>query len=512
MSNARERVAASVLRDLEAMQAVMRQIRGGDDRPDVSTLVFVFKDEASFRPYRPWENISGFYQKGPDTDLIAMEAGDRESVPVTIHHEFMHRYVQSHFGPVPLWLDEGFAELYSNMRIDGTVAEVGRPIPERLMWLRAHGLMPFDRMARVGHDSPDYREEDRQGTFYAQSWALTHYIMLGNETRRGQLPALLDRLARGEPVEQAWRAAFGAGFDVLERELNEYIHAPTMTYRRLTVDALKGWKGPEWSAMDRADVLCQLGSLLARDAKGDFERAESYLLAALELRPGDASAVAARGRLRDVRGRWDEALGFYRQALALDPRLSSVAFLAAQILIAKEVRNGAIGTSGPLSQGLAEARRLLDQGLAIEPDDPEANAALGLLCVLTGEHAAGIAALEKALPALSSRTDVVKNLAQLHIRAGSAERARRLIDGLLAATGNQEAADHLRGQLVRRHLADAGSSLEAGDLRSAQDHLDRARGLLADARVRQGLGGRLAEVDAAVARMERLLGQPAGER
>jgi tetratricopeptide (TPR) repeat protein len=512
MSNARERVAASVLRDLEAMQAVMRQIRGKDDRRDVPTLVFVFKDEAGFRAYRPWENISGLYQKGPDTDLIAMEAGDREEVPVTIHHEFMHRYVQSHFGPVPLWLDEGIAELYSNMRIEGTVAEVGRPIPERLAWLRAHGLMPFERMARVGHDSPDYREEDRQGTFYAQSWALTHYILLGNETRRGQLPALLDRLARGEPIDKAWRAAFGAGFDALERELNEYIHAPTMTYRRMTVDTLKSWKGPEWTVMDRADVLCQLGSLLARDAKGDFERAESLLLASLELRPGYAPAVAARGRLRDVRGHSDEALGFYRQALALDPRLSSVAFLAAELLITHEVRDGRIDASGPLSPGLVEARRLLDQGLALDPDDPEANAALGLLCVLSGEHAAGIAALEKALPSLSSRSDVVTNLAQLHIRAGSAERAQRLIDGVLAPTGNQGAADHLRGLLARRHLSDAGSALEAGDREAAQDHLDRARGLLADERVRQALGARLAEVNAAVARMERLLEQPAGAR
>src|SRR6185503_17815463 len=104
------------------------------------------------------------------------------------------------------------------------------------------------------------------------------------------------------------------------------------------------------------------------------------------------------------------------------------------------------------------------------------------------------------------------NLAQLHIRAGSAERAQRLIDGVLAPTGNQGAADHLRGLLARRHLSDAGSALEAGDREAAQDHLDRARGLLADERVRQALGARLAEVNAAVARMERLLEQPAGAR
>ena len=48
-------------------------------------------------------------------------------------------------------------------------------------------------------DSPLYNEGDRRGVFYAESWALVHYLLIGNPQRKGQLGAYLQKYADGVP-------------------------------------------------------------------------------------------------------------------------------------------------------------------------------------------------------------------------------------------------------------------------------------------------------------------------
>jgi hypothetical protein len=41
--------------------------------------------------------------------------------------------------------------------------------------------MPLAALSNVGHDSREYTEKDRAGIFYAQSWLLTHVLMLSRD-------------------------------------------------------------------------------------------------------------------------------------------------------------------------------------------------------------------------------------------------------------------------------------------------------------------------------------------
>ena len=48
-------------------------------------------------------------------------------------------------------------------------------------------LLPIEVLLNVEHSSPHYNEENRASVFYAESWALVHYLMLDPEARQRQL-------------------------------------------------------------------------------------------------------------------------------------------------------------------------------------------------------------------------------------------------------------------------------------------------------------------------------------
>src|SRR5206468_5894603 len=128
-------------------------------------------------------------------------------------------------GIVPPWVDEGLAELYATFeeRNGGTSALLGAPDLRHVALLRGSTLMSLRELMAVDHSSPVYNEGNRRSVFYAESWALMHYLVLGNRTRTPQLGIYLEKLKGGAPPEQAFRDAFGDDIAALERELNEYI-------------------------------------------------------------------------------------------------------------------------------------------------------------------------------------------------------------------------------------------------------------------------------------------------
>ena len=82
---------------------------------------------------------------------------------------------------------------------DGT-ARIGYPKVLYLRWLRQFPPLPLARLAAIDHDSPEYNEPGKQEQYYAQCWALVHYLLVGDDFRfgrnRGGDFALLARAGR----------------------------------------------------------------------------------------------------------------------------------------------------------------------------------------------------------------------------------------------------------------------------------------------------------------------------
>src|SRR6185503_17423399 len=152
----------------------------------VPTTVIIFRDQASFHPFKPLyqgrpASLSGYFQPGDDVNYIAIALDPNDRDPYgTAFHEYVHLHLNNNIPGAPLWLNEGLAELYGSLQFSGNNAVLGAPIYPFIRFVREDGLIPLKTFFSIDTSSPHYNESDKNGVFYGQSWALVHYLMLGD--------------------------------------------------------------------------------------------------------------------------------------------------------------------------------------------------------------------------------------------------------------------------------------------------------------------------------------------
>ena len=174
---------------LEQFREVVMQLfaRPGSDS-SVPTTVIVFKDDASYTPFKTNQNNAGYFQPGQDVNYITLSAetrGEQDYFNI-IFHEYTHLITNNSIGPSPAWFNEGLAELYSTVAISNNEVVLGRPINRHITSLKQGALLPLRLLFEVDYKSPYYNESHKQSIFYAQSWALAHYLMLNRNGERAQ--------------------------------------------------------------------------------------------------------------------------------------------------------------------------------------------------------------------------------------------------------------------------------------------------------------------------------------
>jgi hypothetical protein len=91
------------------------------------------------------------------------------------------------------------------------------------LYLRQNRLLPLIALLKVDQNSPYYHEEQKGSIFYAESWALTHYIVI-SDAQKGtdRLHTYAELLIRKEDPIVAAQQAFG-DLTQLQNSLNRYI-------------------------------------------------------------------------------------------------------------------------------------------------------------------------------------------------------------------------------------------------------------------------------------------------
>ena len=210
VGNANEGRIRQVAGELERFRAAFALLfPGAGQQSSAATTVFVFRDDSAFRPFKPLyqdkpANIDGYFQSGFDVNFIALN-GEIDT-PALIYHEFVHSLTRDTTRRLPAWVSEGLAEFYSTFRSDssGRSVELGRPVNHHVAILRQKPLIPLATFLAVDNTSSFYNEESKQGIFYAQSWALVHYLESGrNGSRRLQFTEYLSLVASGKPIDES---------------------------------------------------------------------------------------------------------------------------------------------------------------------------------------------------------------------------------------------------------------------------------------------------------------------
>ena len=420
-SNAGDAVTRKVALNLKRMRDAVGVVSKLRVRSPFPTHVYLFANERSFAPWRDAligsENVVGLFFSGRGANFVLLR-GDVRSERV-VYHELAHSFLRNTVSRVPLWFSEGFAELYSTFESNGNVVKVGLPIQTHLDTLKHEQTMSLKDLFAVTQDSKDYHEGVRQGVFYAESWALVHYLLIGNPERRDQIGVFLGLVNANRPVEEAFRTAFHVSYDDMERELRAYVRRFEMSYVQYTLAGASANESFAIQPMARDAVLFELGDVLLHAGAATLRDAQTMLEAAVKVNPSNADALADLGLVASRQRRFDDADALLARAVALEPR-DELPYLAyGWSLLDRE-------------KDVAKARQLFEKALALHPNSARALEGLGETYAADpkGDVARGIDALQKSLALAPSQPDAVYNLLVLYVRAGRRADAESMLSQL----------------------------------------------------------------------------------
>ena len=125
---------------------LLRVLPRANAQSAVPTIVMVFDAERSMTPVKPLfrgrpVDVDGYFQAGEDVNYIAVNAEHLEQAVPTISHEYAHFLINENQGGVPVWVNEGLAELYATFERmdDGRRVIIGRAPGHRTQGQAARG-------------------------------------------------------------------------------------------------------------------------------------------------------------------------------------------------------------------------------------------------------------------------------------------------------------------------------------------------------------------------------------
>jgi tetratricopeptide (TPR) repeat protein len=279
-------------------------VRGSSDFP---VRIIEFETADQYAPFRPPTTVaSAYFLSTPIRDYIVL--GNQAQVDDSIAiHEYMHLVIKHSGLKIPIWLNEGWADVYSTLRPMGKETAVGDLLEDRMNSLKADKWLSFEELTSTDQSSPNYHEASRVGIFYAESWALAHMLYLSPEYK-DNFGKFVIALHRGSSAAEAVRIAFNRTPDEVYKDLQAYFDrkkiygrifkagsdghesepgiasVPAFDSRLMQADLLaairklpeakKEYASLEQDQPDRPDLAFSIGSLAL--AEQDFARARSY--------------------------------------------------------------------------------------------------------------------------------------------------------------------------------------------------------------------------------------------
>ena len=246
---------------------------------------------------------------GSHQTYIVLTDPDSEESLKELLHLYFHEMAAVNIPNAPLWLQEGLAAFYSTTQWsdDGGQLITGLPIDSYVRRVRnTRDRMGLTRLSEITSTSEAYDEVERDSMFYAESWALVHFLM----TRDGghghdQTSELVRLMASGLPFEEAVDDAFDAGFRSLLSDFDAHVEGRGI-YPRLTLELDPAIaRTTPVGEIPEIEAATHLGALFI--AAGLPMEAESHLRRAIALGGDSAQPYTALAPLLIDQERFDEA-------------------------------------------------------------------------------------------------------------------------------------------------------------------------------------------------------------
>jgi tetratricopeptide (TPR) repeat protein len=447
----------------EVFQAAFPKLRVDLGKP---LIIFALKNEDSMRQLIPeyWEkkgriHPDGLYVPGEDVHSVVVRTDVETDNPYQIiYHEYTHALMDLNFSGLPVWFGEGLAEFFGNSTLKDKNVEIGQIAPGHLQVLQESRLIPIDTLLQADHSSPYYNEQNRASIFYAESWAIVHYLMLDPDARKRQLlqTFLTAWDASGNQVEAAQKTfgdlrKFGQVMEAYARQTRFYV-APVKT--AVHADP----RSYTTRVLSQAETESYRGEFFVRTNRP--KDATESLEIAVKADPNSTMAHEGLGLLALRQLQYELA----ETELARAIELNSTNFIVYYYSAGARLRSGmlAAGDSDKVIAGL-------EKSIQLNPQFAPAYATLASMYSMRPETAAkGIPAAKKAMELEPGNFQYVLNFGFVLVNAGKLDDAKVLAARLMAAakTPQEQSRAIQLSDAIANHQAHAALAA-SGNARNA---------------------------------------------
>jgi tetratricopeptide (TPR) repeat protein len=328
VTDAGDRQGRHVLAQFERMRWVFQStLPGANLDPSNPIVVIAVKGQKDMEALEPAAylakgqiGLGGLFSRSTDKNYILVRLDVEGEHPWSfVYHEYTHLAEGSATEWMPLWLNEGLAEFFQNTEVQDKQVLLGQVSYNDLQLLRQNRLIPLPVLFKVDATSPYYHQEQKGDLFYAESWALTHYLEVADfKDHANRLGKYLQLVNKGMDSVTAAEQAFG-DLKTLQKLLDDYTRAGQYTYFRKSTEAVP---------LDESAFAVTPLTLAEADAiRGDFlvqvgrmDDARALLDQALKADPNNVKAHEAMGLIEFRAGHREEAKKWYEEAAALDSK------------------------------------------------------------------------------------------------------------------------------------------------------------------------------------------------
>ncbi len=408
----------------------------------IQTNVVVFKNSKSYKPFKPknakgeadkW--IAGYFQPGEDVNYITLSTdGDINDTYGTIFHEYVHYLLDTNFGKteVPPWFNEGLAEYYQTFSIkDDRKVTLGGLQNNHLRLLQRYNLIPLRDFFKVDNYSLHQNANHSRSVFYAQAWALIHYLIQGNGgANNAALNNFLSLVLRDVDPEEAFKKVFKMDYEEMEKILKRYAK------KRVFKTTLITFKEPlifdtemSVTTLSEADANAYLGDLLYHT--NEPADAEVYLKKSLALDENHSLANTALGLVKMRQGKFDEAKNYLEKAVASDQNNHLVLYNYAYVLSREGTRDFGYVSSFP-KEKVEKMRMALRKAIEIKPRFTRSYSLLAFINLVSDENLdESVKLLNQSLSLKPGDTNSLLQLAQIYLRQEKYKEAKKVAEKLI---------------------------------------------------------------------------------
>ena len=202
-SSLNKKQASFVLSQLEDARTALEALHIATREAGSPVRVIAFSSEREYARFRSNDASAAYYLRAEGQEYIVLgEELSKGGTPVV--HEYVHHLLHQQYRQLPLWLDEGLAEVYSTATQQAKGLRVGLPPQDRLDWLQmdkpAYDLETLFSIRRNSFDKTKHLTP--RSRFYAESWLLVHMLRFSPDYA-DQFRAFLDDVAGQRLDERA---------------------------------------------------------------------------------------------------------------------------------------------------------------------------------------------------------------------------------------------------------------------------------------------------------------------